>query len=1336
MKGYYAQLVLFLLFVLTGSAAYSQEQTQYEGLFFHKLGIEQGLSSSNALCLHQDHLSRIWVGTMDGLSLYDGHRARIFQPSETDNNSLLGHHVREIIQIGESLWVLTNSGISQLDLTTLQFRQFPISNVYTIGSFNGQLLVSTQSGLKYIDAKSGVFKPSSLFLQHKEDISAFLETSENLYATTYSRRIYRLNKSSLVMEENTIPELINVVKISMDNDKLWLSSYEKGALQLDADLKLEKHFHQHADTPYRLNNNSVRAIKTDNRGRVWIGTFKGLHIYHPKENRVTLYQSDNSIPGSLPHDSVWDILEDHQRTIWLATYYGGLGYVNPENHLFSRFYHQTSGSNRLSHYVLGQMVEDENNHIWIATEGGGLDYYDRNTNKIVNYGWFDHPTFRNKNIKSLWLDGSKYLYIGTHEGGLFRLNLADRHVESIPFHLNPKVSITDIKPFRDKLLLASSLGLLSYDRETGEISRFINRTDNQHKLPSGTTSFLADHLDRIWIGTKRDGIFRYDPAKDNMDHFHQFNSELLSNDIFRFYQDSRKRIWVGTLGGGISIYQEDSASFKTYTRASNGLPSDQIYGIQESQFDNYWIATSKGLVRFNPENGFFYNFDVKFGFPISEINQSSLLLTENGELFVGGINGLVSFNEQLAVQKQRIEKPYFSQLILNNQLVQPEKHQVIQADLPFVSQITLLPEHTSFSILFANGNYLQDRKSRFAYQLVGFDKEWLPGESQSASYTNLNPGRYQFLVRSFDPQYPENFKEASLELIVKPPFYFSTEAYLIYLTLLLLLIFGINYFYLYRSRLLDEIELEKKSNHQILVNNNQKLEFFTNVAHEFLTPLSIITGTLEGLLEQAKLPKPLFNRIQIAYKSSERLKNLAKELLDFRKLERGHLKLQAYPTDLISFSREVFSSFEKIAQDRGIQYILQAPDKELPLTFDPVQLEKVFYNLLSNSFKHVDQRTGKVRLEILEGTTEVQVRFIDNGPGIPKEEAKKIFDRFHQLNNIHKKQGQFGVGIGLALSKGIIEAHAGEITVISEPAESTCFCLTLKKGDLHLPKDFLAIEPSRSEEFFLPDPDWKLAPNPEGVPTAPENAPRILLVDDNADFRDFIKNTLSDSFIVLEASNGKEGLSTALKELPDLVISDVVMPEMTGTKLAKRLKRNLHTCHIPIILLTARIETNLRIKGLETGADDYLSKPVNPRLLKTRILNLLRNQSQLLRALEENRQLSLNKELLAQVDQEFLEKSKAYVLENLNKETLNVLAFSREMGLSRTRLFERIKEVSGQTPNDFIQKIRLEKAAELISCHPGLSIAEIAEITGFNTPRYFSQCFRNHFGCSPSHYAK
>jgi signal transduction histidine kinase/ligand-binding sensor domain-containing protein/DNA-binding response OmpR family regulator len=1335
-KGFYVLAMLFILLILPFHIAYSQQESQDIQLFFHKLGVEEGLVSSNALCLLQDHLNRIWVGSIDGLSVYDGHQVRIFQPSATDNNSLLGHHVRKILQIGKSLWILTNSGISKLDLTTLKFSQFPFSNVYTIGTFKEQLLISTGSGVKYLDEESGTFKPSSLFLEHDKSISAFLETPEELYATTHSKKIYRLNKSNLKIEVNTIKELTNVTQISVAQDNIWLSSYDNGALQLNSELKLIKHLHTNAASPYQLKNNSVRTIKTDETGRVWIGTFMGLHIFHPKDSRITFHQSDNSIPGSLPHDSVWDILEDHQGTIWMATYYGGLGYVNPENHLFTRFHHQTASTNRLSHYVLGQMVEDENQNIWIATEGGGLDYYDQKSQKIINYGWFGHPSFKDKNIKSLWLDDDKYLFIGTHEGGLFRLSLSDLQVESIPFQPYHKISITDIKPYKNKLLLASNLGLLSYNTETREFSRFFGEANKDFILPSGTVSLLVDHKERIWLGTKRDGIFRFDPIKKKMDHFQKLNSKLLSNDIFEFFQDSKKRIWIGTLGGGLSLFEEDSANFKTFTRAGNGLPSDLIYGIQESRFDNYWIATNRGLVRFNPENEFFYNFDKESGFPISEINQSSLLLTRNGELYVGGINGLVSFKEQSAVRKCRLEKPYFSQLTLNNQVVQPGKDQVIDVDLPFIKKVTLLPEHTSFNLQFTSSNYLHDKKSKFMYQLVGFDKEWLPGETQSVSYTNLNPGKYQFLVRSFDPQYPQSYLETSLELTITPPFYFSNLAYLIYFMLLVLLIFGINYFYKYRSRLLYEIEFEKKSKGQILINNNQKLEFFTNVAHEFMTPLSIITGTLEGLLEQTKLPKPLFNRIQIACKSSGRLKTLSKELLDFRKLERGHLKLQAYPNDLISFAREVFNSFERIAQDREIQFGIGVSAQKLQLTFDPIQLEKVFYNLLSNSFKQVDQKTGKIRLEIQDDVTAVHIHFIDNGPGIPKEETTKIFDRFYQINNFHRKPGQFGVGIGLALSKGIVESHGGEISVVSEPGENTDFCITLKKGDHHLPADFIVATPAQEIEFSPVDLNWRNELCEPNVSIASDNAAKILLIDDDIDFRDYIKNTLIENFKILEASNGKDGLMIAMKELPDLIISDVFMPEMAGIEFTKRLKRNLHTCHIPLILLTVKSETELRIEGLETGADDYISKLVNPRLLKTRIHNLLKNRTQLLRALEENRQLEMNKETLVQADQEFLQKSKAYVLHNLDKRELNVQVFSREMGLSRTRLFERIKEISGQTPNEFIQRIRLEKSAELISSHPNRSMAQIAEITGFNTARYFSKCFRNHYGCSPRDYAR
>ncbi|EOZ97812.1 DNA-binding response regulator, AraC family [Indibacter alkaliphilus LW1] len=1308
---------------------------QDDRLAFQKISVEDGLSSSNTLCLHVDHFNRIWVGTMDGLNLYDGQKVKIFQPSEVNPNSLLGHHVKDIIQKENTLWVLTTSGISSLDLHNFKFTQYPIVGVSALTSFNDKIILSTNNGLKEIDEKAGIIRDNNLLPIEYQNISAFHENKEGLFTSTFKQWVVIYEKASGKIRKKHLPQIGNVNSIYEKDRTIWIASYSEGLFELDEDLNIVRHFHEKAEGPLKLVNNSVRSVKIDSSGMVWIGTFLGLHNYNPLENRNDLYIPKTDNVKALSHQSVWDIVEDHQNSIWVATYYGGVNFTNKSQNLYRTFEGKRIASEQNGKYVLGEILEDEEQNLWIATEGNGLEFYDKKEDRLKNYGWFNDPDFNGKNIKSLWLDKSKTLYIGTHEGGLFKLNTQTLALDKIPNKAFSRLSINDIKPIQQNLLLATSRGVKLFLPSTGEFIDFFEGWVSENKIPPGCNTILVTKDKKVWIGTKNDGIFVADLSEKKIKHYFKHNSNIHSNDIFKIYEDSQNRIWIGTYGGGLSVYDVSKDSFKSFTQASHNLPSNIIHGIQETNFDNFWIGTSKGLLRFDFGKELFYKFDKSTGFPLSEINQSSLFLTSQAQVFVGGNEGLVSFDEKSSLKRIPIEKPFFSEILVNNKALFPEPGGILEKDISIVDKINLKPIHTSLAISFTSGNHLRSFKNKYAYKLKGFDEEWVESNNQNtAYYTNLSPGTYSFMVRSIDPQYQDNYLETSLKLIVEPPFYKTNLAYFLYAVVIIVLMAMINYIYLYRTRLLDQLELEKKSKEQMVKANNQKLEFFTDVSHEFITPLSIITGTLEGLMDKKRLPDSVFNRIQIAHKSSDRLKKLAKELLDFRKMENGHFNIKAYDNNFSEFLQTIFKSYEKIAEDKHISYTLKIPGKSIYLTFDPEQLEKVLFNLLSNSFKHIPERDGEISLELKEFQTHIELKIMDNGQGIPEQDANKIFDRFYQIENIHKKDKIYGTGIGLALSKGIIDAHHGKIWVESTRGMGSTFHIKLHKGKSHFEsKQLVDDHPGLYVKKALP-----LVSNtrlhPDNGPSILKNAPTILLIDDSDDFRMHIRSFLYEYFYIIEASNGLDGFEKAIQLQPDLIISDIIMPIMTGTQMLDKLKRNVQTAHIPVILLTAKIETEMRIEGLEHGADDYMAKPVNPKVLKTKIFNILNNRKLVHDNLKEKKKLKIKQASLSKEDSQFISKAKRIVEENIPNENFNVDVMAQELGMSRTKFYATLKSTTNKTPNDFILDIKLNKAAKLILKQPNKSIADIANQSGFSTARYFSQCFKNYFGVSPSQY--
>lgn len=1334
LKKIFPHLVIFL-YLLLGDFQISPLFGQEDRLAFQKISVEEGLSSSSTLCLHVDHLNRIWVGTMNGLNLYDGQKVKVFQPSEINPNSLLGHHVKDIIQIENTLWVLTTSGISSLNLHSLKFTQYPLVEVNAFTSFNDKILVSTNNGLKEVDQKAGIIRGSDILPKEYHKISAFHENEEGLFAATFNQWIVVLDKATGKINKRNLPQLGDIRSMIQKDGKIWVASYSEGLFELDANLNIIRHFHEDGKGPLKIVNNSVRSVKIDSSGLVWIGTFLGLHIYNPIENRNDLYLPEKNNPKTLSHQSVWDIVEDQQNSIWVATYFGGVNFTNKSLNLYRTYGDKRIANEQYGKYVLGKILEDEAQNLWIATEGNGLEFYDKKKDQLINYGWFNNSEFNGKNIKDLWLDKNNTLYIGTHEGGLFKLNTQTLEIDIIPHFVSSRISINDLKPFQNNLLLATSNGVQLYLLDSGELIDFFGDWPSEIKIPAACVSILVSSDKKLWIGTKNDGIFVADLAEKKVKHFHKHNSNIHSNDIFKIYQDSQDRVWLATYGGGLSVLDASKESFKSFTQASHNLPSNIIQGIQETNFNNFWIATSKGLLRFDYDKEVFYKFDRGTGFPLSEINQSSLFLTSQGKVFVGGYEELVSFDEKQILKRIPLEKPYFSQISVNNKALTPEPGGIIEKDISMVDNITLEPDHTSLEISFTSANHLTSYKNKYLYKLSGFDSDWIESNVQNtAYYTNLSPGAYTFLVRSIDPQYQDNFLETSLKLKIDPPFYKTNIAYFVYIVAIIGLLAMLNYVYLYRTRLLDQLELERKSKTQMTKVNNQKLEFFTDVSHEFITPLSIITGTLEGLMEKKRLPESVFNRLQIAHKSSERLKKLARELLDFRKLENGHLKIKAYDSNFSDFVKTIYRSYEKIAEDKQIKYTLQIPEKSVFLTFDPEQLEKVLFNLLSNSFKHIPERDGEISLKLKESLTHIELKIIDNGYGIPEQDANRIFDRFYQIENIHRKEKKYGTGIGLALSKGIIDAHHGKIWVDSNVGKGCTFHINLNKGKSHFESNQLVEE--KPNAFIKNNPLLisELKRQPEKNSGVLQNAPKILIIDDSDDFRIHIKSFLYEYFHIIEASNGMDGFEKAIHEQPDLIISDIVMPVMTGTQMLDKLKRNVQTAHIPIILLTAKIETEMRIEGLEHGADDYMAKPFNPKVLKTKIFNILNNRKLVHDNLKEKKKLKIKHASLSKEDHNFISTAKKIVEENITNEDFNVDLMAQELGMSRTKFYAILKSATSKTPNDFILDIKLNKAAKLILKQPNKSIADIANQSGFSTARYFSQCFKNHFGVSPSQY--
>ena len=1318
-----------------------------QDIYFDHLDLKNGLSQISVTALEQDDLGTMWIGTRDGLNRYNGYEIEVLRHHRADTNSLLGNNIRDLKVDGNNkLWILSAEGISNINLKNEVLTNFPNQNINCFFVSDNNIWVGTNLGLFYLDKESSKYIAASQIFPHQIKINEIFEDVDgDLLIGTSAKGLYKYDSKSGDLEVLVDVEVSCIYKSS--KGLIWLGTTEQGVYCLQNDKVIAKY-----NKSLGLAHNVVRDITEDKQGRIWIGTFLGLSILDPEKEHFTNYYQSDKKPYGLSHNSIYTLFRDQEGSIWIGSYFGGVNIYNSKTNVFRHYIANYDQNRSINYRVVGSMLEDNDKNLWIATEGGGLNFFDRKKNKFkyITKG-DDAYSLSHNSVKSLYLDDKDRLWIGTHLGGL---NVLDTKTGKIKKYLKnedkaysiPSNIISAIIPFEGNLLLGTNKGVVLFDVENKRFISFFERKDIKEKIGQKIYALLLDRNQRLWIGSENKGLSLYDLKSGDLKNFRndfQNPKSIGSNFVYQIYQDHMRRVWIATSGGGLNRYHPEDDSFTTYTSNEYDLPSDFIYGIAESRYGFLWIATSKGISRFDVEDESFRAYDYQNGFPLSEINERGLYITSDGEVFIGGIHGMVSFYEKELQNQTTVHPLYFTALRINNKEVHPgDKSGILSSTLPFTESIRLNSSHSVISFDFTSFNYLKTNKTRYAYKLEGFDSDWVDaGYRRSVNYTNLKSGTYTFTVKEKLRQ-GEDGAETSMQIIIDPPYYNTWWAYLIYIAIVGSVLFYINRVLISKALLEDNLKKEQRDKEHIREMNRSKLQFFTNISHEFRTPLTLILGQLESLLDESTSIAPkIYNKMLVAYKNSFRLKKLIDELLEFRKQELGHMKLHINEHDFVDFARAVFESFSEYAIKRKISYKMVCHQNRIPLWFDARQLEKVLFNLLSNAFKFTPE-DGSVYLMIDCSTTEVIVKVIDSGSGMPEEYIDKIFDRFYQVDNINKQKHQYlGSGIGLALTKGIVNEHGGKIKVESKAGEGSCFEVYLPLGKDHFQNNKIVFDEEQTFEIsphsaLLAEEISELVNTEKPMDDLLPKFASLLIVEDNAEVRNLLISFFNEEYKVIVAENGQVGLERAIEFQPDLIISDVMMPVMTGTEMCQRLKTELITSHIPVILLTAKDAMEYKLEGMEIGADDYITKPFNRKLLQARCRNLIKSRKLLQESFLTNPVLAINKLATSSLDIELMEKAVEVVEKHMDDSKFDVNMFAKELCLGRTSLYAKIKGITGQTPNDFILSSRLIKAAFMLRSEPGVSVAEVAYSVGFTTPRYFSKCFSDHFKISPSKYAK
>lgn len=1380
MRAAYRYILLPITLLLASLSGFSQPGQ----LRFTQVNVNDGLSHNQVNCILKDSRNFLWFGTLSGLSRYDGYGFKVFRHDMKDSASLSDNYITGIFELpGDKLWIITRNGEDIYDAATETFDRNTAAYLQKLSLPNGVVdaVVKDKAGnywFLYDQAGLYRYRPNAsppVHIQYRSgdaaglsnnDVAAIAaDNADNIWILQGDGMLEKLDAKTgkVTYRNDTLRKMNNAssqpyrIFIDRDND-LWMyiSGDAAGVYYFNPANGAFLHLTKDAG-PHRLNNDIVYAITQDSKGTIWVGTdHGGINLISKKDFSVRYLMHNPEDPKSLAQNSVYALYRDGAGIIWVGTYKKGVCYYNEIFNRFPLYSHEPDNTHSLPYEDVNRFVEDEKGNLWIGTNGGGLIYFDRQNNAFRQY--VHDPgnpnSLCNNVIVGLCMDRDHKLWIGTYYGGLDCYDgKTFTHYRHDP---RDSASLSNDKVwdvFEDKggNIWAGTLGggLNRFDRKRKKFIRYPG-TDPGLAALSYVLVITPDQSGRLWLGTAG-GIEVLDPQTGRFTRYAHdpVNPHSLSNDnINAILQDSRGWVWIGTREG-LNCFDPDTKRFRTFT-TKDGLPDNTILTILEDREHRLWMSTPNGLsclTIHTAGNGtgdsfLFRNYDESDGLQGREFNEKSAYETREGELLFGGANGFNMFNPARITISKQVAPVVFTDLQIFNQSVKIgekiRKSVILPEAIGEMRSITLPYGANDFSIGFAALGYMHSRKNKYAFKLDGFNENWIitDGALHKATYTNLDPGKYIFRVKASNNDGVWGRKETLLEINILPPFWKTAWAYLLYTLLILGALYLARSILLYRARMnfrMEQQQHEAQRRHQL---DMMKIRFFTNISHEFRTPLTLILTPIERLLKQPDGTDHR-NQLQLIQRNAKRLLHLVNQLLDFRKMEVQEIKLNPSRGDIIKFISEIAGSFTDIADKKNIHFTLETSIESLEASFDSDKLERILFNLLSNAFKFTPEAGAiSVHLDLHytgtpedNGAASLQISVEDNGIGIPPEKQERIFERFFQ----HDMPGTVvnpGSGIGLAITREFVRLHHGTVRVDSEPGKGSCFTVLLPVT----PVDALPhVSPAAPSTITL----LPFRKEETGTGPAQRNGrkPTVLLIDDNEDFRFYLKDNLGVHFNITEAANGKEGWEKALSAKPELIVSDIMMPEMNGIELSKKLKKDPRTALIPLILLTARAEEEQQLEGFETGANDYITKPFNFEILLARIHNLLAEKKQRHKAEPPKVDISPAEAQVVSVDDKLIKEAIAIVEENISNPDFSVEQLSHSLYVSRVTLYKKMIALTGKTPIEFIRTIRLKRAARLLE-KAKITVAEAAYEVGFNNPKYFTKYFKEEFGMLPSEYAR
>ena len=1286
--------------------------------FVHKTGDTKSLISDSLLCVLTDADGKLWIGTSKGLNSLNKSRKNFKHYLNGPKGQVYDINADQFMKKG-LVWIGAENGLYSYDVKTDRFNHYinPFAGRNNRNDNDSRTLYLDTKGILWVGMVGGIAgfdtRKNKYFIYDNEDQSypwAYITKAwiiqEDKYGTIWalahgagaaSHPLLRFdNLKNRFIKYPSIPGQ-TIYAYSMYFDKLgtlWLGTADRGVLEIDAN---KKPFHNHLNTS-ELNRNyalSISGFSEDSTGKVWIGSTDGLYSFNRQSGKLIHYVHSDRNTNSLSSNYVNAVMADHSGNIWIGSY--GLDLFESKKNKFFHFIHNPADSNSISSNDIVSLLESQDGIIWIAMSNGTLDEYSP-ISKVFkhHYPVASAETFG----RMLWFAG-----LVEDQDGLIWLSI-------------------------------TGAGLISYNRKSNTFTYYTS-PPKPYKFPVkistlGLWALCVDKKNNLWMGT-----------------------ELGAVELNRIY-------------GDLSAVTEQ-----------NGITSQYIHAISEDNGGNIWLGTAKGISRFDPVSKKSWNYDKSDGLAMGIINIGAVYKTREGEMYFGGNNGFVHFFPDSIKDNSYIPPVVITSFKNFNAEVK------LDSSISFKKNIYLTYQENNLSFEFTSLNYSSPEKNQYAYMMEGLDKNWVySGTRRYASYSNLQPGKYIFRAKGSNNDGVWNEKGTALVIIISPPWWKTWWAYSSYFLIFIFSLYVIRNYEMSRLRLKDKVKMDEAVLAEREETDKMKSRFFANISHEFRTPLTLILGPAEKI--STKTSDNIVKDANIIKRNSRRLLQLINQLLDLSKLEAGKLKLEAAKGNIVSFVKGVALSFESLAESKDIILKL-LPEKEyIELFFDKEKMTKILTNILSNAFKFTPEE-GMITVSVKESsslpgvsqfnwdtpgtgsgsrtpgknlTGFVEIKIRDTGIGIAKEEISKLFDRFYQVDSSLTREYE-GSGIGLALTKELVELHRGKIYADSEqcdpngvsfdlPGQQTSwteFTLLFPIGKAHLHFDEIignektipVVQIDEIASSFSNRIAEKLTSYEQDFKSVKEKT-IILIVEDNYDMREYIKESLvqtsssgNNDYLFEEAVNGEQGVRKAEKIIPDIIISDMMMPKMDGNELVKILKNDEKTCHIPIILLTAKAGNEDKIESLETGADDYLTKPFDIKELQVRVRNLINIRKKLqekfsrpaylLPAQDDKKGMS--------IDEKFMFKVREIIEKHISEEGFNIEDFCYEVAMSRAQLHRKLKALTGKSASLYIRSVKLAKAKKMIEEQTG-NISEIAYSVGFSSPAYFSRCFKEEFGYPPS----